>query len=102
MPGAVRIFIGSSSEALEAAQAVRSLLASADMDIKLWNEGFFRQGHSFLETLTASLNSFDFAILLTTPDDLVTTRGQSLLSPRDNILFELGLFMGKLGRIGPG
>ncbi len=41
MPGAVRIFIGSSSEALEAAQAVRSLLASADMDIKLWNEGFF-------------------------------------------------------------
>jgi len=98
MPGAVRIFIGSSSEALEAAQAVRSLLASADMDIKLWNEGFFRQGHSFLETLTASLNSFDFAILLTTPDDLVTTRGQSLLSPRDNILFELGLFMGKLGR----
>ena len=92
-----RIFIGSSSEALEAAQAVRSLLAS-DAHITLWNEGFFRQGHGFLETLTASLDSFDFAILIATPDDLATTRGESFLSPRDNILFELGLFMGKLGR----
>ncbi|MGD0609042.1 MAG: nucleotide-binding protein [Streptosporangiaceae bacterium] len=92
-----RIFIGSSSEALGAAHAVRSLLA-ADADITLWNEGFFRQGHGFLESLTASLDSFDFAILIATPDDLATTRGRTVLSPRDNILFELGLFMGKLGR----
>jgi CAP12/Pycsar effector protein, TIR domain len=98
MPRAARIFIGSSSEALEAAQAVRSLLASADMHVTLWNEGFFRQGHGFLESLTVSLDSFDFAVLLATPDDLLTTRGESLMSPRDNILFELGLFMGKLGR----
>jgi len=98
MPRAVRVFIGSSSEALEAAKAVRSLLAGADTRITLWDEGFFRQGRGFLETFTASLDEFDFAVLLATPDDLVTTRGDSLLSPRDNILFELGLFMGKLGR----
>jgi hypothetical protein len=97
MSRAAHIFIGSSSEALVAAQAVRSLL-TADACITLWNEGFFRQGYSFLETLTTSLGSFDFAILVATPDDLVITRGESLLSPRDNILFELGLFMGKLGR----
>jgi hypothetical protein len=98
MTETVRIFVGSSSEALGAAQAVRSLLASTDVRITLWNEGFFRQGRGFLEHLTASLDSFDFAILLATPDDLVTTRGASLLTPRDNIIFELGLFMGKLGR----
>jgi len=94
---AVHIFIGSSSEALGAAQAVRSLLAT-DAHITLWNEGFFRQGRGFLEALVASLGSFDFAIFIATPDDLVTTRGRALLSPRDNILFELGLFMGRLGR----
>lgn len=94
---APRVFIGSSSESLEAAQAVRSLLAN-DAHVTLWNEGFFQQCHSFLETLTKSLDSFDFAILIATPDDLVTTRGASLLGPRDNILFELGLFMGRLGR----
>jgi len=98
MPRKARIFIGSSSEALEAARAVRSLLVSADAEITLWSENFFRQGRGYLETLTASLDLFDFAVILATPDDLVTTRGESLLSPRDNILFELGLFMGKLGR----
>jgi hypothetical protein len=94
----VRIFIGSSGEALRAARAVRSLLASADVHVTLWNEGFFRQGRGFLENLTMSLDSFDFAVLIATPDDLVTTRNESLLTPRDNIIFELGLFMGKLGR----
>ena len=81
-----------------AAQAVRSLLASADVHTTLWNEGFFRHGRSLLENLTTSLDSFDFAVLIATPDDLVITRNDALLTPRDNIIFELGLFMGKLGR----
>ncbi len=98
MPRKARIFIGSSTEALDAAHAVRSLLASADIEIDLWSENFSRPGSSFLETLMESLDSFDFAVMLATPDDLVTARGKSLLSPRDNILFELGLFMGRLGR----
>jgi predicted nucleotide-binding protein len=41
---------------------------------------------------------FDFAILLLTPDDIVQSRSTELASPRDNVIFELGLFMGKLGR----
>ena len=97
MPRVARIFIGSSSEALNVAQSVRSLL-KADAEITIWNERVFKQGRGFLESLTLSLGSFDFAILIATPDDLITTRGQSRLSPRDNILFELGLFMGHLGR----
>jgi CAP12/Pycsar effector protein, TIR domain len=34
-----------------------------------------------------------------TPDDLISRRGKTGNSPRDNVLFELGLFMGALGRV---
>jgi hypothetical protein len=44
------------------------------------------------------LDRFDFAILVLTPDDLVISRGGSNQAPRDNVLFELGLFMGGIGR----
>jgi hypothetical protein len=44
------------------------------------------------------LQKHDFAILVLTPDDVTESRGDSEKSPRDNVLFELGLFMGRLGR----
>jgi FMN phosphatase YigB (HAD superfamily) len=91
------VFIGSSSEGLNLARAVRSLLAR-DAEITLWNEGFFALGNTFIETLVNSLPRFDFAILVLTPDDLVTSRAVESFGPRDNVLFELGLFMGRLGR----
>jgi hypothetical protein len=42
--------------------------------------------------------SFDFAILILTPDDAVTSRDAESFGPRDNVIFELGLFIGTLGR----
>ncbi|MGB2571729.1 TIR domain-containing protein [Micromonospora citrea] len=92
-----RVFIGSSSEGLGAAQAIRSLLAH-DAQVTLWNEGHFRSGDGYLETLVRSLDLFDFAILVATPDDTGISRGTSALTPRDNVLFEFGLIMGRLGR----
>jgi hypothetical protein len=91
------VFIGSSSEGLEFARAVRSLLA-ADAEITLWNEGFFSLGNTFIETLVNALPRFDFAILVLTPDDLVNSRDVETFGPRDNVIFEAGLFMGHLGR----
>jgi len=41
---------------------------------------------------------FDFAALVLTADDLTASRQVVSLGPRDNVLFELGLFMGRLGR----
>ena len=91
------IFVGSSTEGLEFARAIRSLL-KADAELTLWNEGFFRVGHVFVDTLINAVARFDFAILVLTPDDLVQTRNVESFGPRDNLLFELGLFMGRLGR----
>jgi hypothetical protein len=91
------VFIGSSSEGLEFARAVRSLLAH-DAEVTMWNEGLFGLGDTFIETLVNGLQRFDFAILVLTPDDLISSRDLEMFSPRDNVIFELGLFMGHLGR----
>src|SRR5829696_5042524 len=91
------IFVGSSSEGLEFARATRGLLGDV-ADVTLWNEGFFRPGNTFIETLVNALPRFDFAVLLLTGDDFVRSRDVESLGPRDNVLFELGLFMGRLGR----
>jgi Predicted nucleotide-binding protein containing TIR-like domain len=91
------LFIGSSSEGLDFARAARSSLKD-DAEVTLWNEGFFALGNTFIETLVTALPRFDFAVLVLTPDDLLQSRGTETLSPRDNVLFELGLFMGRLGR----
>jgi Predicted nucleotide-binding protein containing TIR-like domain len=91
------LFIGSSSEGLEFARPVRALLAE-DAEVTLWNEGFFAVGNTFIESLVNALPRFDFATVVLTPDDLITSREVTTLGPRDNALFELGLFMGRLGR----
>jgi hypothetical protein len=59
--------------------------------------GVFTPGVSFLQSLLNALDRFDFAVLILTPDDLLEKRDASYSSPRDNIVFELGLFMGRLG-----
>lgn len=96
-PARSSIFVGSSSEGVEFARAVRSALES-DAEVTVWDEGVFELGQTFVESLTQALSHFDFAVLVLTPDDVVQSRSAELSSPRDNVIFELGLFMGKLGR----
>jgi hypothetical protein len=91
------LFIGSSSEGLDFARAVRGLL-DEDAEVTLWKEGLFDLGSTFIDSLIQALPRFDFAALMLTGDDLLTSREATTLGPRDNVLFELGLFMGRLGR----
>jgi predicted nucleotide-binding protein len=91
------VFIGSSSEGLEVARSVREQL-KPDVEITIWHEGVFGLGQGTLEALVNAITRFDFAVLVLTPDDLVESRHHASQSPRDNVLFECGLFMGKLGR----
>jgi hypothetical protein len=91
------LFVGSSSEGLELARGVRQLLAP-DAEVTLWNEGLFDLGTTLIDGLIRALPRFDFAVLMLTTDDLSTSHGVTKLGPRDNVLFELGLFMGRLGR----
>jgi CAP12/Pycsar effector protein, TIR domain len=91
------VFVGSSSEGLAFARAVRAALEE-DAEITVWNEGVFEVGETLVESLMGALSRFDFAVVVLTPDDLVQSRAADTFGPRDNVIFELGLFMGRLGR----
>ena len=58
---------------------------------------FFAGGYP-LEALEQQVNESDFAVAIAEPDDIMESRGVRARTLRDNVLFELGLFMGKLTR----
>jgi parallel beta-helix repeat protein len=91
-----RMFIGSSVEGKEIAEYLQ-LGLEYDVETTIWHQGIFGLSEGSLEALVRTANDFDFAALVLTPDDLVTKRGTEKGSPRDNVVFELGLFMGALG-----
>ena len=92
-----RVFVGSSTEGLKIAQAMQVLLDTA-CQVETWAQGVFGLSQGTLESLVQALPRFDFAILILTADDLTVSRGLERAAARDNVLFELGLFMGSLGR----
>lgn len=91
------VFVGSSSEGLRVAREIQFKLADVG-EVELWDEGVFALGFGALESLVQALNRFDFAVFVLTPDDLTVSRGAPQNSARDNVLIELGLFIGRLGR----
>lgn len=96
-----RVFIGCSTEELGTANIVKALLDN-DFEVVIWNENMweksvFKLNNNFLQDLLKAPLKFDFGILIGTPDDKVEVREKELLQARDNIMFELGLFIGRLG-----
>ena len=51
-----------------------------------------------MEDLEQQIACSDFAVLIAAADDVVISKGSSSSAPRDNVIFELGLFMGALSR----
>jgi len=93
------VFIGSSSEQFEVAKSINTGLHSDSIKVKIWKDpDVFNPSHITIDSLFKQATQSDFAVLLLSPDDTVKTRGRKHYAPRDNILFELGLFMGRLGR----
>ena len=92
-----RVFVGSSSEGLNIAKAIQ-LELDQSCEVEVWHQGVFGLSQGTLESLTLSLRRFDFAVFVLTADDLITMRGETKPSARDNVIFELGFFLGALGR----
>src|SRR5882762_5683637 len=94
-----RIFVGSSSEALEAAKLVVDVVRKAGMEPVLWNQDAFVVVLTFLETIESLPFDYQGAVLLLTPDVLCRRRrGKPFKSAVDNVIFEYGYLAARLTR----
>lgn len=89
------LFIGSAKESLKFANALQKELKDVALT-EVWDQ-CFRSGHYTLEELTRKSNEVDFAAFILGQEDETTSKGKITLSPRDNVVYEAGLFSGRLG-----
>ncbi|WP_163836826.1 TIR domain-containing protein [Spartinivicinus ruber] len=92
-----RLFIASSVESLDVAEAVNVNL-DHDLEVTIWKNGTFRLSSSTIDDLVKKSSTVDFALFIFTPDDIATIRDAQEHVVRDNVLFELGLFIGAIGK----
>ena len=92
-----RIFLGSSAEQSKLLRAIARGLSEV-ADVEPWMTTF-NPGRSALDRLVELSQEVDFAAFVFAQDDWTTSdRSQSgQASPRDNVVFEAGLFGGALG-----
>jgi predicted nucleotide-binding protein len=113
-----RLFIASSSQpqSLQVVQILKQLLeesAGPPIEVAPWHEDFHPGGKTIIETLEEIAERSDFALMVLGEDDVIRVAGEphpetasgenlnahrSCKAPRDNVIFELGLFSGLMGR----
>jgi hypothetical protein len=96
-----KIFIASSSTALLYAKQLGELLKKDQRLLPVvWDESgaVFDIAKTYIESLVDALSDFDYAVMVFHPDDSGVIKGEQIATTRDNVVFEYGLFIGKLGR----
>jgi hypothetical protein len=95
-----KVFIGSAKESIEYVDAIHGALVHI-AEVTPWSAGAFRPLEYNMENLERLLDENDFAVFIFSPDDVVNIRGNIMFTTRDNTLFEMGLFWGRLrkGRV---
>jgi hypothetical protein len=89
--------IFSAKEDEKVAKAIQENIGDS-AETAVWTQDTFVPSETTLKVLAKSARSYDFAIFVFSPIDRVTMRAQSHFVPRDNVVFEAGLFMGRLGQ----
>ncbi|MGM0582990.1 MAG: TIR domain-containing protein [Bacteroidota bacterium] len=92
-----RIFIGSSVEGLDIAYAIQENLEFS-AEVTIWDQGIFELTSTALDDLIKTLEKSDIGIFVFSPDDISKIRNKEYKTTRDNVIFELGLFIGYLGK----
>ncbi len=93
------MFVGSSGESLDYANAVKKILTKQAIDVTVWpEEDVFKVSSYPLESLSQAAKAHDFAVFIFAGDDEVIKQKHRQRAVRDNVLFELGLFIGNIGR----
>lgn len=92
------VFICSSSESLMVAEQIQLGLDHHTSVARVWTDQVFGPMKQTMEDLERAVKEADFAVAVVTGDDVVRSKRRQSRAPRDNVVFELGLFMGQLGR----
>jgi hypothetical protein len=92
-----QVFIISSSESLNVARAVKARLETGDMIVDVWDENTFHLNRGFVDELLNQASYYDFVVAIFTADDEARIRQRPVRTTRDNVIFEFGLFLGRLG-----
>jgi hypothetical protein len=93
-----KIFIGSSTLGIAVAEKVKSHLSNVG-DCYVWNEpNVWEPNRSTFENLLRMVSYFDFGVFVATADDLTLTNDKIVIEPRDNVILEMALFCGAMGR----
>jgi hypothetical protein len=88
------VFIGSASESLDIAEALEFELKDVAGTV-VWNR-VLRPGHYTLEELFREASEVDFAVFILGQEDKTESKGHIVPSPRDNVVYEAGLFGGRM------
>jgi hypothetical protein len=91
------LFIGSAMESLDISYAIQENLAR-DAECTVWDQDIFAPSDYGLDAILDALRNLDFGIFVFTPDDIIHVRGKEYQVTRDNVVFELGLFIARLGK----
>jgi CRP/FNR family cyclic AMP-dependent transcriptional regulator len=94
----VQVFIGCTSEQLTIANHLQVNFCHDPFSAIVWTNGIFGPSKTPIESLELQLEDSDFAVFVLGNDDTLISRDCEYSVPRDNIVFELGLFIAKLGR----
>ncbi|HEX4275134.1 MAG TPA: TIR domain-containing protein [Bryobacteraceae bacterium] len=86
----IRILILASSPKSAIAHAIRNACEADRFNVVLWTDGAFGASGYAVDKLEESLDQSDVAIALVDPHEKTVSR--------DSVIFELGFFMGRLGR----
>lgn len=93
-----KIFIGSSTAGYIVAEKVKNYLTETG-DCILWKDpNVWEPNRSTFENLLKMVSYFDFGVFVATADDLTLTNDKIVIEPRDNVVLEMALFCGAMGR----
>jgi len=93
-----KIFIGSSKAGYPIAEKVKANMG-IHSDCFLWQDpNVWEPNRSTFDNLLRMVSFFDFGVFVATADDLTMTNDTIVIEPRDNVILEMTLFLGAMGR----
>jgi hypothetical protein len=95
-----KVFIASSGAGQPVARRIKEYLHTGGSvtPIGWWDMEAFPIGEHTLECLSKAAHECQAAVIVLTPDDKTRKKGTNVFSPRDNVVFEAGMFLSAFGR----